>query len=237
MTRLASAIAARPGRVVAAWLLLALAMGALGGKLADRLGNGGLGVPGSQSDTARKVEERNFADARGTRLFVAYTAPRPDPRVLRVAARRAAIALKRLPSVASVELPVLAADARALVVPFRVDAGFADAQKRLGRIRRAVITTAPPGGEVEVIGEAAAARRYTDIARKDLGRAEALSFPAPMALLLLAFLSVVAAGLPIVAAVNGLLITFGALYLLSLAIDMSVFATNTAVALGIALSI
>src|SRR5207248_8289242 len=49
--------------------------------------------------------------------------------------------------------------------------------------------------------------------------------------------SLIAAGLPIVLAGVSLVTTFGLLYLISLATDMSVFVTNTALLLGVGLSI
>jgi len=95
----------------------------------------------------------------------------------------------------------------------------------------------PPGFQVETGGSAAFYNRFNDISRADLERAEKLSFPITLAVLLLAFATVVAAGLPLMLAVVSLVVTLGGLYFLSGVTNMSVYVTNTASVIGIGVGI
>jgi uncharacterized membrane protein YdfJ with MMPL/SSD domain len=108
------------------------------------------------------------------------------------------------------------------------------AEKRLVVYERLVRRASP---RALILGEVSGYERYATIAREDLGRTDKFSLPASLLLLLVAFVSVAAAAVPIVSGAVALSITFGCLYLLTLTLEMSVFATNTAAVLGIGLSI
>jgi RND superfamily putative drug exporter len=99
---------------------------------------------------------------------------------------------------------------------------------RRGRARRV---------EVETGGAAAFYERLNDISRDDLEQAERVSFPITLIVLLLAFTSLVAAGLPIMLALVSLGVTLGALYFLAGVTDMNVYVTNTASIVGIGVGI
>ncbi len=71
----------------------------------------------------------------------------------------------------------------------------------------------------------------------DIARAETLSMPVLLVLLVLIFGSVVAAGLPLVIGVIAILGAFTALRLFTLVTDVSVFAVNVITILGLGLAI
>src|SRR5215211_2784855 len=95
----------------------------------------------------------------------------------------------------------------------------------------------PAGVEVETGGAAAFYERLNTISRDDLEQAERVSFPITLVVLLLAFTSLVAAGLPIMLALVSLGVTLGALYFLAGVTDMNVYVTNTASIVGIGVGI
>jgi RND superfamily putative drug exporter len=71
----------------------------------------------------------------------------------------------------------------------------------------------------------------------DLARAESIAIPITLVLLLLVFGGLIAALLPLVVGAISILGTFLALYLVTLATDVSVFSINLATALGLGLAI
>ncbi len=90
---------------------------------------------------------------------------------------------------------------------------------------------------VAVGGEAEVARQITLLAKHDLGRAEAISFPITLLRLLLVFGGVVAAGLPLSVGVIAVVGTLALLRLLTGITPVSTFALNLTTAMGLALAI
>ena len=86
-------------------------------------------------------------------------------------------------------------------------------------------------------GRAAFYNYQNEISRSDLEKAELITFPVTLVVLLLVFGSAVAAGLPVLLAMVSLGITLGLLYLLTLLMPLSVFVTNTATVIGIGVGI
>lgn len=232
MNALASFVVRRARLTVVLWALLA-AVSALGAaQLHDRLANGGFTVPGSQSERAEDLVRARVNG--GDRSGVLVTA-RPDMgRPLDARLRRA---LASAPGVERVGPPRLAAGGG--LVAFQVELGsdLARAQKRLPELRQRAAAAAGEDRATSVVGAPAVFERYSELAREDLKRVELLSFPVTAVIILVAFLSVFATGIPLVLAGLGLLISLGVLYLVSLLADISVFATNTALVLGLGLSI
>ena len=74
-------------------------------------------------------------------------------------------------------------------------------------------------------------------AAHDLARAELLSMPVVLVLLLVVFGGIVAAGLPVLVAIVGVAATLGALALASLVSDVSVYSVNIVTMLGLGLAV
>lgn len=237
LTRLGQVVARRPRAVIAGWVVVALVGALLAAGLSDRLANRGFYVPNSSSDHANRVQELHFADAGGSPLFVAATTERSGASSLEAAASAAATRLDNTEDVSFVGAPVVSENRRAALVPFTIDLSLEDAQHEIPDLRDSVAANPPPGVELEIVGQAAVFERYSEIAAEDLGRSESLSLPVPLAILLVAFLSVVAALLPIISAIVSLIAVVGVIALLSLVADISVFALNVASVLTIGLSI
>ena len=73
--------------------------------------------------------------------------------------------------------------------------------------------------------------------KKSLSTSSLISFPVTLVILLVAFLSVVAALLPLGLAAVCVGVTFGFLYLLTYVVQLSVFVEDTVLVLGLGLSI
>ncbi len=245
LERLGEAVLAHRLAVVAAWAVLAVVGAVYGTGLYDRLSNGGYAVPGSDSQQAVAIITRDFQFGGDTRLFAvlepAQSIHAASPRTSPVAWERAGdIALHTLvtqPDVARVDGLTISPDGRVAILRFFLRHREAEAQRRVPTIRDALRRAVTPLANAEVLGRVAVFQRYSEIAHSDLARAEKISFPVVLAMLLIAFLSAIAAGIPLLLAGIALAVTYGALQLLAHALTLSVFVTNTASVLALGLSI
>jgi len=229
MKRLSAFIVRHPRLVVALWVV-ALALAAFpAGSLSDRVSNGGYEVAGSQSDKVERLNAARFEGGRHQPLYAVLRGNGGEVPPARVKAL--AVALRQMP-----EIRVLAPQSErgVTLVPFLVPGDIAAAQKQVGAIRTTVSRVDP---EAQVLGEAAVWEEATAIAEEDLSRAETLALPLTLLVLLVAFLSVVAAGLPILLALVSLVVAFATLSLLGMVIDLSVYVTNTVTAIMLGLAI
>lgn len=233
MSALASVVVRRPKRVIAVWVLLVAVLGTVGMGLADELANRGYDVPGSDSERADAIQRSAIAGRETTDVLVAFA---PAERATRPELEAVRRELRGEQDVVAVG-PARTSPTGGALLEVRVALDLAAAQKEVPRLRRAVERAAARDGRGEVVGQAAVLERYSAIAKEDLARAESLSLPITLAVLCVAFLSLVAAGLPVLLAIAALTVTFGLLYLLALATDLSVFVSNTALLLGLGLSI
>ncbi|HZB47600.1 MAG TPA: MMPL family transporter, partial [Mycobacteriales bacterium] len=96
---------------------------------------------------------------------------------------------------------------------------------------------AAPGLETGIGGQVTVGRDIEERIGADIARAEMLSLPVLLVLLVVIFGSVVAAGLPLAIGVLAILGAFTALRLFTLVTDVSVFAVNVITILGLGLAI
>ncbi|WP_422769052.1 MMPL family transporter [Plantactinospora sp. WMMC1484] len=223
----------RPVLVLLLWLV-ALAGGfGTGVGVFERLVPEAGGVPGSESDTARQ----RLADAppEPVRLTAVVTGrPASDPAVL--ASADAAVAeVRTMPGIAEVNGPLPSTTTgQALLVSVSLvpgDGEEAAAEAAADRLHR---IEAP---SVVVGGGPITDQEFGTQAQQDVARAEALSMPVVLVLLLLIFGGLVAAGLPLVVAVVGIGTTFGLLYAFSLVSDVSVYAIQVTTMLSVGLAV
>ncbi len=107
----------------------------------------------------------------------------------------------------------------------------ADSQRLVGLVAR------PDGVETWVTGVPVVYDEFNGVIEEDLRQAEIISLPIAAIILLVVFGTVVGAGLPLLIAGMSLLATFGAISLLANQLDMSIFVTNLATMIGLALAI
>jgi uncharacterized membrane protein YdfJ with MMPL/SSD domain len=246
MGRLGTFTVRRRWWVIGAWVVLLAVMASFAGGLQDRLGSGGFEVPGSQSLAVQHDLERRFANQFTTTALVTVhddTRTVDDP-AFRSVVEGIAARVRAVPNVGGVE-SFASSGSPAFVSPDRrttyLVVGLSGDQNTQLDTAPAVAEAArrdlPAGVEVETGGAAAFYERFNTISRDDLEQAERVSFPITLVVLLLAFTSLVAAGLPIMLALVSLGVTLGALYFLAGITDMNVYVTNTASIVGIGVGI
>ena len=244
--RLGSFTVRRRWWVIGAWVVLLAVMASFASGLTDRLGSGGFEVPGSQSLAVQRDLEQRFANQFPTTALVTVhdEARTVDDPAFRAVVEGIATRVEAVPGVGGVE-SFASTGSPAFVSPDRrttyLVAGLTGDQNTqldtVPEVAAAAREGVPAGVEVETGGAAAFYERMNEISRHDLEQAERVSFPITLIVLLLAFTSLVAAGLPIMLALVSLGVTLGVLYFLAGVTDMNVYVTNTASIVGIGVGI
>ncbi|HEY0487553.1 MAG TPA: MMPL family transporter [Mycobacteriales bacterium] len=249
LTRWAAMVDRRRWWVLGTALVLALAVGTVSSGLVDRLKQGGYEVPGSESvrtdDVLQRALGRQAADA-----VMVYTAPAgtrlSDPQ-LTAAVRATVEGLPRSRVASAVgwwQAPaLLSEDRRTGAVTLRLVGDDTGARITSWRAISGGLRGTPgrahgvDGLTVRFTGEAPMGAQILQQAQADLHRAELVSFPILLVLLVFVFGGLVAAGLPLV--VGGLAIVgaLGVLRLFTGLTDVSVFAMNIVTLLGLGLAI
>jgi len=223
--------ARRPWAVVALWLVVVGAGFGIGtgvfGRLVPDVGT----VPGSESyKAAQRLEE---AAPRPETLNAVITGkPANDPELRREVAAAVA-ATRTVPGVTAVSEPLPStATGRALLVQVQLapgDGEEAAAEAAAARLRAV-------DAQVTVAGGPLSDAEFDEQAGEDVARAEMLSTPVVLVLLLIVFGGLLAAGLPLLVAVVGTGGAFGILFAFSAVTDISVYAVQivTMLALGLA---
>jgi RND superfamily putative drug exporter len=106
-----------------------------------------------------------------------------------------------------------------------------DARRLVNMVER------PTGVEIWVTGVPVVYDEFNGVIEEDLQQAEVISLPLAGIILLVVFGSLVGAGLPLLIAGLSLVSTFAVIGLLAASYDMSIFVTNLATMIGLALAI
>ena len=244
MARLGAWTATHLRTVLLAWGLVALAFGFFAPRVQSVLAGAGWQDSTSQSVAARDLIQRDFAGQGASALQVVVADKRApiasDPSAQAVVAR--VTALLRADNRVSVVVPPqpgasLSADGRTGVIT----AGAADdpntmvkaAEQLAGPIGRAGTSSV----SATLTGDSALWANFNSANHSAMMRSEMLSWPVTMAILAVAFGSLVAAGLPLMLTMVGLLVSAGALVLADKVAPVSIWALNFALMFALALGI
>lgn len=251
LARWAAVVVRRPWWVLAAAFLLAALAGVTTSSLTGRLEQGGYEVPGSESVRAADLAGEALKDRRSDALAV-YTVPsgRSVDETEVVDAVRAALDELPTSEVAATtgwwEQPTLrSADGRTGAVTIRLRADDQNGQlsawdqveERLRGDHAQGSAHGVEGLTLRFGGWAPVGAEVNKQTEADLVRAEVVSFPVLLVLLVIVFGGLVAAGLPLVVGAVGIVGALGVLWILSGVTEVSVFAMNVVTLLGLGLAI
>jgi uncharacterized membrane protein YdfJ with MMPL/SSD domain len=237
MTALAQFVLRNPRKIIGFWLVVLLLSGGLASRLSERVQNGGYLASGSQSQRAIVLGEQRFRAPSTPQAYLSVLAQRGSRSVSSRDVLGVAQAVRGVHGVRTVGAPALSADGRTALLPvvFKGDVGYA--QTRVPDVDTALTRTRLSTSTARLIGETAIYQRYMVQSKKSLQTSSLISFPVTLAILLVAFLSLTAAFLPLGLAAVCVGVTFGFLYLLSYVVQLSVFVEDTVLVLGLGLSI
>jgi RND superfamily putative drug exporter len=229
--------------VVIGWAVIALGLGFLAPRVETALSGAGWETSGSQSVQARHLINGNFDGLSSYGLMVVVhspTATAGDPSFDS--------------TTAAVERRLRADRAVSTVVPPRpgasisADGHTAIVQAGAARDSNAMVSAAErlkgplsslgtDGVQVHLTGAAGMWSDFNDANKSAMLRSEVISWPVTVAIMLVAFGSLVAAGLPLMLTMVGLVAAAGSLYLGSQVLPISIWAMNFALMFALALGI
>jgi putative drug exporter of the RND superfamily len=228
-------------QVLAAWVLVALVLGFFAPRVEKALSGAGWEATGSQSVQARQVIQRDFHGLSSSALQVvvhsstktihspAFAAVisstertlRADHRVSMVVAPQPGVSISRDGHTAVVQ-------AGAAASPNEMVRAADDLKARL---------RGSGGVQVSLTGASGMWSDFNTANRTAMLQSEVISWPVTLGVLVLAFGSLVAAGLPLMLTMLGLAAAAGSLYLGTLVLDISIWAMNFALMFALALGI
>jgi RND superfamily putative drug exporter len=230
--------------VLIAWLLLLGVFGAFAPKVMSSLSGAGWQDSGSMSVKARSIIAKDFAGLGSTALQVVIV-DKSDPIAADPAARRiiseATALLKADKRVSTVVGPQagasLSRDGRTGVIQAGAK-GDANAMVRAADdLAKPLTKLSSSTVSVQLTGSSALWANFNKVNHSAMIKSEVLSWPVTMIVLVLAFGSLVAAGLPLMLTLVGLLTAAGALVLATHIAPVSIWALNFAMMFALALGI
>src|SRR3954453_8912470 len=229
--------------IVVFWAVVVLALGALA-PFADRaLSGAGWEAPGSESGKARSAIELHFP-GQGTyalSVVVAGKHARVGERPMRPTLARVEGVLRADRAVSGVVAPqqrvTVSKDRRTAIVTGLAGARPPQMVEAAGRLKDRLARLSTAGVTVPLPGPAAMWSDFNHANKTAMLKSEALSWPLTLTLLVLAFGTLVAAGLPLLLTMAGLLGAGGLLFVAAQVVDVSIWAMNFAMMFAIALGI
>jgi RND superfamily putative drug exporter len=230
------------GIVLAIWLVIAVGLGFFAPRVETALSGAGWEATGSESVDVRELADAEFGGMSSSALMVVVQGqnglkagdPAFDAKVGEV---RSTLAASDDVTRVAVDPMWTSPDGRTLVV----QAGAASDSNQMVRAADDLKEEiAAVGDETVTASLTGASGMWSDFnkANKDaMIRSELISWPVTLAIMLLAFGSLVAAGLPLMLTIIGLVAAAGTLYLGTQIADISIWALNFALMFALALGI
>ncbi|MTD43746.1 MMPL family transporter [Conexibacter sp. W3-3-2] len=227
--------------VVLIWCLLAAGLATQFPRLHDELSGAGWEALGSESVDVRAAVEEDFDVPSSYAVLAVVQSDAGAENARDTAIRRASAVLRADPAIAGVSSPkalgTISPDGRTAIVVGRAGAGTAEMVRAADRLRDRLGEIDVPGARVMRTGLPAQWADFNDNHGREAQKAELIALPVTMVILLLAFGSLAAAGLPLLLTVIGLSISGGLLVALAAFGELSIWSQNFASIFTLALGI
>jgi RND superfamily putative drug exporter len=225
------------------WVVIAVGLGFLAPRVETALSGAGWQANGSDSVKVREQLDKNFGGAGSYAIQVAvhssgqtYTDPAFKQTVAAVEKKLAADS-----AVGSVVPPQpgssISRDGHTVIVVGTAAESPNDMVAAADGLKSEISDVAAPGVEANLTGAAGMWSDFNEANREAMMKSELFSWPVTLAILVLAFGSLVAAGLPLLLTIVGLIASAGVLYLGTLISPISIWAMNFALMFALALGI
>lgn len=248
--RLGRFVAVHRRRVVIAWLVFAVGMGLLAPKVQTALSDAGWEVGGWEAGNSDSVEVRHLVEylfiapgAYGLQAVVhSQSLSVADPRFRRTLMRvngmmNAARAVKPNGVLPRRQRLSISRDGHTAIVRAAAEAGPNYMVDVAGRLKGKIADAGSRHIEVNLAGSTAMWSDFNEANRKAMLHSELLSWPVTLLILILAFGSLVAAGLPLLLTILALIASAGVLYLVTFFSPISIWAMNFALIFCLALGV
>jgi RND superfamily putative drug exporter len=229
--------------VAIAWAIVAVALGVFAPKVETALSGAGWQANGSESVQARTLIQANFAGLSSSALMVVVHSQRltsTDP-AFRQTVRRVEQVLRTNAHVASVQPPhagsSISPDGHTAIVTGGAGGDPTAMVAAADTLKSPLKAAGASGVSVSLTGASGMWSDFNTANRNAMMKSELFSWPVTMAILVLAFGSLVAAGLPLLLTILGLVASAGLLTVLTHGFEISIWAMNFALMFALALGI
>ena len=227
--------------VMVVWLLVAGTLGFFAPRVEHALSGAGWEATGSESVQARQLIDRNLGGLSSSALQVVVHS---DPETVDDPAFQQAIAsaqdtLQRDPRVSRVVAPLpgrsISRDGHTAVIQAGAAASANEMVRAADDLKAKL--KGSDGVQVSLTGASGMWSDFNEANRSAMLKSEVISWPVTMLILVLAFGSLVAAGLPLMLTIVGLIASAGSLFVATQLLDVSIWAMNFALMFALALGI
>ena len=229
--------------VVVTWLVIAVALGVLAPRAEHALSGAGWEASGSESVQARDRIDKDFQGLGSYGLMVVVhsdSQTTSDP-AFRQAIAGATATLRESDAVTTVVPPQRGAsispDGRTAVIQAGAASDSNDMVRAADDLKADLATAGGDGVSVDLTGASGMWSDFNEANKSAMLKSEVISWPVTLGILVLAFGSLVAAGLPLMLTITGLVAAAGSLYLGTQIADISIWAMNFALMFALALGI
>ncbi len=229
--------------VLGIWLVLVVGLGALAPRTEHALSGAGWEDSGSESVAARELINANFGGQSSTALMAVVHSPTrtaTDPQFQAVVAGAQEV-LQANPAIAMVVAPQAGATISPDGHTAIISAGAAKDATAMVRaaddLKGPVAAVGADDVSVNVTGASGMWSDFNSANKSAMLKSEFLSWPVTLAILVLAFGALLAAGLPLMLTIVGLAASAGMLFLTAQVFDVSIWAMNFALMFALALGI
>jgi len=236
--------AATHARVVfIAWAVLAVGLGILAPRVETALSGAGWQANGSESVQVRDLVQSEFGGLNSTGLMVVVHSPDQTVGSPAFAAtvRQVSSRLQADDRISQVTQPqagtTISADRHTAIVMGGAAADSNEMVRAADDLKGPITALGNDQVQVAVTGASGMWSDFNAANRDAMMKSEMISWPVTLAILLLAFGSMVAAGLPLLLTILGLVASAGSLFLLTLLTPISIWAMNFALMFALALGI
>jgi RND superfamily putative drug exporter len=241
--RLGAWTAAHFRLVVAGWVVVVVGLGILAPRAETALSGAGWEATGSESVQARHLIDKRFkgSGAYGLTIVIhARDSTVADP-AFQLVLRRVEDRLKREPAVAAVESPRAGAsispDGHVAVIRAGAARGANAMVHAADELKGPLARLGTDAVQVDLTGAAGMWSDFNEANRAAMMKSELLSWPVTLGILVLAFGSLVAAGLPLMLTIAGLVAAAGSLWIGTRIADISIWSMNFALMFALALGV
>jgi putative drug exporter of the RND superfamily len=229
--------------VLAIWLVIALGFGIFAPRAEKALSGAGWEATGSESVRARTLIDENFGGLSSYALMVVLHSKDKtftDP-YFRAMVGRAEQLLRSSDAVKKVVPPrvgsSISPDAHTVVIRAGAAKGSNDMVRAADDLKGRLSNLGGQGVDVNLTGASGMWSDFNEANKQAMLKSELISWPVTLVILLLAFGSLVAAGLPLMLTILGLVAAAGSLYVAAQLLDISIWAMNFALMFALALGV
>jgi RND superfamily putative drug exporter len=244
-------LAARAGRwsathrktAIGGWLAFVIALVVIGGAVGTKAADPNEGGPG-EAGRAEKTLNGAFAKSADETVLVQSKSLTAGDQRFRAAVRDTVNTVSAQPLVRKVRSPYgtgdISRDRHSALVSFDIEGKTSQTEDRVGAVLSAVQKVDKrQGGDIRVeeFGEASSGKALSDRFADDFTKAETLSLPLTLAILVVAFGALVAAGIPLLLAATAVAATIGLIGPISHAIPVEDSIGSVVLLIGLAVGV